>query len=369
MKSIRFLLLLYIVSISTAVGAANNPKRTTMTRETKILKTNLIKTAQKGIMFGHQDDTNYGNTWKYENNRSDIKDVCGDYPAVMGFDLGHIELNDNKNLDGVPFDRIRIEAVKQFKRGGLVTLSWHPGNIVTGKSAWDVSDSTVVASILAGGKNHTKFIEWLSRIATFINSIKTEKGTKVPVVFRPWHENTGSWFWWGEKLCTIDEYRALWQLTITTLQSKGVNNVLYAYSPGGGINEAKYMERYPGDRLVDILGTDIYQYGSNDSYAKDVKNAFDFITTIGKKHHKIIAFTETGYESIPEAEWWTKVLLPAIKTYPISYVMVWRNAWDKKGHYFAPFKGEKSATDFIKFYQDKKTLFSKEIELYKRNKN
>ena len=54
---------------------------------------------QKGIMYGHQDDPMYGLTWEYQKDSSDVKNVCGDYPAIMGFDLGGIEMGDQKNLD------------------------------------------------------------------------------------------------------------------------------------------------------------------------------------------------------------------------------------------------------------------------------
>ena len=48
---------------------------------------------QKGIMYGHQDDPMYGLTWEYDKDSSDVKNVCGDYPAIMGFDLGGIEMS------------------------------------------------------------------------------------------------------------------------------------------------------------------------------------------------------------------------------------------------------------------------------------
>lgn len=359
-----FLLLLGLIPFT---GHAVDKKTQYGTLQTSILKQNLAKTALRGYMFGHQDDTNYGSNWSYIDGRSDVKDVCGDYPAVIGFDLGHLELGDSKNLDGVPFEKIRAEAVKQYLRGGVVTLSWHLNNPLTGKDAWDVSNSTVVKSILPSGNKYDLFQGWLKRVARFINSIKTPDGVKVPIVFRPWHENTGSWFWWGEKLCSVSEYKALWTMTVKSLRKYGVDNVIYAFSPGGGISEAQYMERYPGDDLIDIMGVDIYQYSTNEVYAKDVTNAFDFISKQAKIRHKIIAFTETGYQGIPYSEWWTKVLMPAIDKYPISYVLVWRNAWDKKDHYFAPFLGEKSASDFIKFYQSPKSLFARDLKLYKKN--
>ena len=69
---------------------------------------NLQKLRQKGIMFGHQDDLcPYGVGWQYENGRSDVKDVTGDYPAVYGWELGEIEIDQPQNLDGVPFDLMK----------------------------------------------------------------------------------------------------------------------------------------------------------------------------------------------------------------------------------------------------------------------
>ena len=57
-------------------------------------------------MLGHHDDTVYGIGWEGEEGRSDVK-ACGDYPAVISFDLGELELGNAANLDKVPFDKIR----------------------------------------------------------------------------------------------------------------------------------------------------------------------------------------------------------------------------------------------------------------------
>lgn len=336
----------------------------TMSKETKALKTILNKIPFKGFAFGHQDDTNYGKNWHFEEGRSDIKDVCGDYPGVIGFDLGNIELDSVRNLDGVPFDKIRKESVNQYMRGGIVTFSWHLANPVTGKNAWDLCDKAV-ASVLYNGKNHQLYRNWLEKVAKFINSIKTPNGKKVPILFRPYHENTGSWFWWGKKFCTPEEYKILWAMTENILKKNGVNNVLYVYSPSGGITETEYMERYPGDLLIDVLGIDIYQMEKNDTFVKDITKSFDYISRLGKVHHKPIALTETGFVCIPINNWWTNVLMPAISKYPIAYVLVWRNAWDRKDHFYAPFKGQSSAEDFVKFYESSKTFFAKDIKKMK----
>ena len=210
-----------------------------------------------GYMVGHQDDPFYGVNWsgiadasKPELGRSDTKETCGDYPAVMGFDLGGIEMGDAKNLDSVPFTRIHDELIAHHERGGIVTLSWHPRNPLTGGTAWDVSDTTVVRNILPGGSQHEKFQQWMGRVADFISTLSDSKGRPVPIIFRPWHENNGSWFWWGEKLCTAEEYRQLWNLLQDDFRQRGFDNLLWSYSPNldGQWTEARFMQRFNGGR-------------------------------------------------------------------------------------------------------------------------
>lgn len=185
-------------------NCASQTKGVTRTPQTENLLTSLKAMSAKGrIMFGHHDDTAYGIGWVGDSDRSDVKSVCGDYPALLGFDLGRLELGGPKNLDGVEAERIRQDIIRHFERGGVATLSWHCYNPLSGRQSW-VADSLLnlerqtVASILAEGETHDKFITWLDRQADFINSLQTTDGVKVPVIFRPWHEHTGSWFWWAK---------------------------------------------------------------------------------------------------------------------------------------------------------------------------
>jgi len=312
----------------------------------------------------------YGIGWEGDDGRSDVKSVVGDYPAVMGFDLGRIELGSEKNIDNVSFEKIRQEIIRQYQRGGMITMSWHVNNPLTDGDSWDVkNEENAVASVLPGGQNHNKFLRWLQSAADFFNSLKTEDGTKIPIVFRPWHEHTGSWFWWGKDLCATEEYQQLWKITVEFFRGKGVNNLLYAYSPDIQGPGQIYMERYPGDEYVDILGLDGYHRDNEagiESFQNSMNTILSFMTDEGKKRNKPIALTETGLEAIPIANWWTGVLLPIVDKYPISYVMVWRNARERENHYYAPYPGQKSAADFIKFYHSPKTLFCKDIpNLYK----
>lgn len=343
----------------------SQPVRTT---EAEALLSNLKQIPKKGYMFGHHDDTAYGIGWEFEEGRSDVRSVCGDYPAVISFDLGHIELGDSVSLDKVPFNKIRQEIINQYQRGGMVSLSWHLDNPLTDGDSWDVSDTTVVASILPGGTKHEKFYGWMENLANFLNSLQTPEGTKIPVFFRPWHEHTGSWFWWGQKLCTTEQYKALWHMTHNFLQEKGANHLLYAYSPGTEFTDStSYLERYPGDEIIDLIGFDTYQ-SNKETYLKTLERTLPILTEIGKAHNKVIALTETGFEGVKDAKWWTGTLQPAIADYPIAYVLVWRNARERITHFYAPYPGQESAEDFKSFYNDSTTLFANDVKdiLYKQ---
>ena len=345
---------LFLIGMSACQKENVLPKRT---NETECLLNSLKRLPKTGYMFGHHDATSHGIGWDGDADRSDVKSVCGAYPAVMSFDLGRIELGNGNNLDNVPFERIKNEIISQYNRGGMSSLSWHMDNPVTGKDSWDVSDTTVVTSILPGGACHEKFTGWLDKAADFINSVVTADGVKVPILFRPWHEHTGSWFWWGQNLCSAEEYKALWKMTYEHMQKKGANNLLYAYSAGSEPNDTtEYLERYPGDDIIDLIGFDTYQFNRQD-YVNTMEKSLSILTEVGKTHQKPIAVTETGFETIPDSVWWTETLMPVIDKYPITYILVWRNAREREEHYFAPYPGQASANDFVDFYHSPKTLF------------
>lgn len=340
------------------------------TKETKALYNNLKTLAQKGFMFGHQDALAYGVNWKYEKGRSDVKDVTGDYPAVYGWDLGGIERdNSSVNLDGVPFKKMKQFIREAYDRGGVITVSWHAdspwGN---GKNAWDTTHGTVT-SILPGGVNHELFKTWLDKVAGFFSSLKGSKGEAIPVLFRPFHELTGNWFWWCRNTCSEEEFRILWRFVSYYLQKeKGLHNLLYVYNTSGDFkSKEEFLQRYPGDDMVDMLSFDAYQYDDpqkSDWFVKNTNGLLQMVGEAAKERNKLFAFGETGYEAIPYAAWWTNTLLKAIGENKISYVLVWRNhglaSWNNKMHYYAPYKGQVSENDFLQFYQLPQSILEKE---------
>jgi mannan endo-1,4-beta-mannosidase len=110
-----------------------------------------------------------------------------------------------------------------------------------------------------------------------------------------------------------------------------------------------------------------------DNYGDMGRNRYDLDTAALKlkivsdyasKAGKLAAFTETGLESIPSTSWWTATLLTVMKKHKmrLSYVLVWRNDTRSATHYYAPFPGQVSAPDFLKFYNDPYTLFESDLK-------
>ena len=350
---------LALIVLAIAAFACTEKHIRTISPEADVVMALLQQAAGNNqFFFGQEDFPFYGHSWEYEGGRSDVKDVCGDYPAVLGCDLGHIELGDQKNLDGVPFDVMRKAITDHYKAGGIVTISWHARNPLTSSNAWDVSDNTVVASVLEGGSHYDLFQMWLDKVAVFLDSLRLEDGTLIPVIFRPWYEHTGSWFWWGRKLCSSQEYIALWKMTVDYMRNRGLDNLIIAYSPNyGGLDREAYMERYPGDDYVDLLGLDAY--GDGQEFLDMLRNELSMVAQLGKEHKKAIALTECGMGGLGNPLWFTQILLKATEGHPVSYALVWRNAPDylMPMHIFAPYPGHASEQDFVAFYQDSRTLF------------
>ena len=129
---------------------------------------------------------------------------------MFSWDLGGIENGDSLNLDGVPFRLIRKNAIELNRNGGATTLSWHLRNPINNNDSWTFSDTTIVRQMM---ENPESFRRQLTNLAGFFNFLVDENGRKVPVVFRPWHEHTGGWFFWGTPNTTEQQYQFLWDET------------------------------------------------------------------------------------------------------------------------------------------------------------
>jgi len=328
--------------------------------ETIQLRNDLVEVSKKGVAFGHQDGTAYGFNWMHSGfpSDSDVFRVTGDYPAVLGFDLGKIERGSPVNINGLRFSLMKELIKEAHMSGSMITLSWHADNPITNRSSWHIAGEP--NRILKGGDRHDKLDAYLRQVADFLNDLIDDEGNPIPVIFRPWHEMNGTWFWWGSGLLTAEEYQSLFQSTVEILKDTyNVHNALFSYSPNCALSIEEYLEFYPGDDYVDMLGVDVYDFIDN-SYVDIARTSLSTISILGQERNKPYAFTETGLENIVEADWWTNKLYPVIQGSGVAYALIWRN--DRMQHWFAPYEGHPSAEDFRAFVALPEVLLRQDIQ-------
>lgn len=343
---------------------------TKATKRTRALFYNLQQMALAGkTLFGHEDAVAYGIGWQKVEGASDVKTISGSHPAVYGWDLGEIGARPI-NIDTVAFEDMKRWTREAYKRGGIHTISWHMRNPLTGGDSWDTTSA--VKTILPGGSRHEFFKTQLDHVAEYMGSLKSKGlfGHAIPVIFRPWHEMNGRWFWWGRTHCTPEEYKALFRFTVDYLRhEKDLHNILFAYAPDVCASKEEYLLYYPGDDYADLMGIDIYEFQNRPVAA--MADLIGMVVELAEARGKIPAFTETGFEGIPKPDWWTTGLLTPIKTHPlanrIAYLLVWRNA--RENHCFAPYPGHPSERNFLDFVNDPNILLENDLpDMYRMPK-
>jgi len=343
--------------------------------ETAALFYNLKQVARTHVLFGHQDDTKRGLTnantqWANEqqfngvaSTQSDVKTVTGAYPAVYGFDFIHIANFSTGGWYDYEKSIARTLTIEAYNRGGIVTYCWHYWNPVNaGDFYWDSNPVAAVTQILPGGASNEKFNTSLKIIAEYAKTLIGADGKLIPIIFRPFHEMDGSWFWWGINHVSVADYKKLYQYTVKYLRDDlQVRNFLYAWSPDRNFStETQYLNFYPGDEYVDLLGTDNYEDMKAGVSTSVATAKFKVVSDYAKSHNKLAALTETGLQNLSNSSWFTQQLLKSLKNQnlELAYTLVWANTKDA---YWTPYKGHVAEMDFVNFKNDGFVLFGDKV--------
>ena len=279
-----------------------------------------------GTLYGHMEDTVL-KAGAGDLSESDTKDVTGSLSAVVGFDCGNLfsgfasRYNSRNPGAGLPETNAgNIQAAAYFsneaiREGAVITLSAHAPNFsdVPKKEgefehSYDGFDFLATDSynltgntanqILPGGIYHDRLTAYLDMVADYAKQVDGS------ILFRPLHENTGSWFWWGKAFCDAETYKSIYKYTVEYLRDeKQVHNLIYLYGPGSEASTlAEYEERYPGDSYVDLVGFDTYDANpvpdeEGYTFQKTFEDVVKLTDTFAKQHGKLFAVTETGISS------------------------------------------------------------------------
>ena len=347
----------------TTQNATNYIVDANATKETVALFYNLKRLAKTKVAIGQQDAFN--SFYQDAGGDSDIKKNTGYDPAILGSDFMFItDKNNNNQADNWFYQqeqKIVSDVKSAYAKGMINTFCWHlrEPNKEESFYASDLTSEQKAAafkSILPGGANHEWYKKKLDKVASVASNLKGANGELIPIIFRPFHEFDGSWFWWGASFCSPDEYKTAYQFTVDYLKNtKGVHNILYAFSPDNSYStQADYLSRYPGDKYVDILGMD--NYGDFDNQgtagASRANSKLKMISDLAINKVKIAALTETGYQVTstkpPVADWFSTYLYSTLTSnnIEVSYVLFWNNT---KDGYWVPNGTVSNAADFKTF--------------------
>ncbi len=357
-----FVAALAIVTLASCKSATETSKYQLITpfatAETQELFETLASLQGKTLLMGQQNPLANArlklSDEKFAN--CDMHHSVGDYPAVFGFDLAW------------GFERIIPEVMRAVEMGGIITFSCHfenPDSPKNERNAFRTQYGDDVKRILPGGENHSYLIEKLDSVASLASKI-VYQGKKVPIIFRPWHEHTGGWFWWGSKASTPEEFCDLWRFTVEYLRDeKKVDNFIYAFSPSLNQGQTDYQDRNPGAEYMDIAGFDCYSFDGMEAI-EHFQDACEITASYAIENNKVAACTEFGFQvcmaNSENPNWYTQGVLEPIKASALSSNIVFALTWANfnEAQWWIPIPGDKTYDDFVEFYNDPYTSFLEE---------
>ncbi|MBR3816972.1 MAG: mannan endo-1,4-beta-mannosidase A and B [Clostridia bacterium] len=194
----------------------------------------------KKILSGQQESTWMGSDdYEFEY----LTEKAEKLPAIRGFDY----MNDD-------FEGVNERAIRWHEKGGIVTVCWHCGSDFSGE--WkDAMEDTVTdwdKMLTEGTEEYDAMIAGMDKAATALKELE-EKG--IPVLWRPFHEFDGTWFWWGK--CSPGQFVRMWRIMYERYTDYWkLNNLIWVL--GFSDQGTDSSERYVGDEYCDVIGADTY---------------------------------------------------------------------------------------------------------------
>lgn len=188
--------------------------------------------------FGHENAT----IWK----------TTGKYPAILGLDM--MNYSPTNVANGATGNATDL-AIEYWDRGGIVTFCWHwtvPKKYVTGKwySSFYKEHTNIDLKAIMNGADQAGYDLLMQDIDAIAAQLQRLEDAGVPILWRPLHEASGGWFWWGN--AGAEAYKDLYILLYDRLTNEyGLDNLIWVWN-------GQDKEWYPGDEYVDIIGEDIY---------------------------------------------------------------------------------------------------------------
>lgn len=260
----------------------------------------------KGILTGQHTKTRGMEELRH------IENITGKQPALLGFELLAYSPNinywdtDDECLEEVEGNYGTLQNAWEWAaKKGIVTLTWHWFSPLGGRSKAFYARNTEfdASKALVEGTPENRAL--LSDMDVMAGLLRPFCQAGVPILWRPFHEGDGDWFWWGVK--GAETVKDLWRLMVERFTQKHqLNNLIWVWN-------SPVPECYPGDDVVDIISCDMYPPAHQHTAQLDKLAQVKSIT----RQPKIALIGEIG--TLPSAE-----ALAQEKAEWVSY-MTWCN--------------------------------------------
>lgn len=251
---------------------------------------------------------------------SDIQSTTGKWLGLIGGDYWHFGAG-----GGPSYTSFNAIAKAYWAAGGLVTLTISLPNPSTGTGSNDPNNLTAGDLLTNGTPTNTAFVNNLNGVAAGLADLQA---AGVTVIFRPFHESNGNWFWWGTTCLSNAQFIAAWQYVYTYFtNTKGLKNLIWMLAENWGATPTgpfPMNNRYPGTNYVDMIGSDLY--------TSDPASAASEISWIDTTYNKLVALAEfgPGSASIGDTNFSEVTLINAIKN-SMPQVVLFQQWWDGNG--------------------------------------
>jgi mannan endo-1,4-beta-mannosidase len=258
---------------------SDTPVHPAANEEARALLHYLASACGRAMLSGQQEITPWSGTAS-EEDFDYIRKQTDRVPAVRGFDFMFY-------TQGARDGRVAERAIEWSRAGGIVhvCLHWKAGSTAdlqafgTGKTDFDLAEA-----LTPGTRDHEEFVTEMDVVAL---ELKKLQKARVPVIWRPFHEVSGGWFWWGAK--GPENFIRAWRFMYERYtETHGLDNLLWTYNPTA--HQGGVEVWHPGHAYVDIVGYDVYpDKGTHPVHAEMYRRFHDFY--LGRKP---FALTENG---------------------------------------------------------------------------
>ena len=253
LRSLRLAAWLLICAASLTAQQPANPHATPEARALLALLTSI---SGKGIVTGQHNFPNDGSKWTDR-----AYDLTGKYPGLYGEDFGFSGGDDKDSALARP--AIVEEIKRQYKNGSIIALTWHS---VRPTDDEPVTFRDSVQGHLTDYEWHQLltpgtpiYNRWCTQVDVIAGYLRQLRDAHVPVLFRPYHEVNGNWFWWGYRTGKDGSAALYRQLYDRFVNLHHLDNLVWVWNvnaPGGAAGPS--ADYYPGAAYADVVSMDIY---------------------------------------------------------------------------------------------------------------